>query len=220
VAAPVFLLQTPDVAAVDKAPGDLVIPDRFRKEGPTLFDRTRDALGGELFLVHRLDRETSGVLLFARTADAQRELSAAFEAGGVKKVYRAIVSGAPEAEGGRIDRPIAKGRKGRMVIREGGKPSVTAWALVKRFLEHGLVEARPETGRTHQIRVHLASIGHPISGDRRYDFSKIPPVAPRLALHAMSVSFRLGTRDWTIESPFPPDLSAALARLESGNPDG
>lgn len=205
------------MVAVAKRAGELVIPDRLKTEGPTVFDRVKEALGGgPLWVVHRLDRDTSGVLLFARTAAAHRELSMAFEAGTVKKEYRALADGVPPAgvEEGRVDAPLATGRKGRVVVREDGKPSATRWKLLERFgSAHAWLALFPETGRTHQIRVHLQSIGLPIVGDRKYNFSKVTPVVGRMALHASSVEFLLGAKQHRVEAPLPEDLSRALDML-------
>lgn len=211
-----ILAQSDDFVAVAKRSGDLVIPDRFRAEGPTLFDRVREQLGGTLLLVHRLDRGTSGVLLFARSTAAQRELSGQFEEGGIAKEYRALCDGVPAAAEGRVDAPLAKGRKGRMKIDPAGKPSATKWRVLEIFATHAWIEARPETGRTHQIRVHLASIGLPIVGDDRYNFTKREPVVPRLALHARSIEFAVGGVRHRVEAPEPLDLASALAVLRSG----
>ena len=228
-----ILAQDERVVAVAKRAGDLVIPDRTKSGGPTLFDRTRAALGGgTLLLVHRLDRDTSGVVLFARDADTQRELSRGFEERAVKKEYRALVGAVPEADEGRVDAPLAHGRKGRMVIRAEGKPSATRWRVLERFpgaralppaFEGGVLVPRrpgwawlavePETGRTHQIRVHLASVGMPIEGDEKYDFSGAEPVAPRLALHAMAIEFEVGGKRRRIEAPDASDIAGVIERL-------
>ena len=208
-----ILAEGDGFVAVAKASGDLVIPDRFRKEGPTLFDRAQAQVGGTLLLVHRLDRGTSGVILFARSTGAQRELSLQFEEGGIEKEYLALCDGIAQEASGRIDAPLAKGRKGRMKIDPAGKPSATRWRVLERFAAHTLVEARPETGRTHQIRVHLGSIDLPIVGDDRYNFSKREPVLPRLALHARAIRFSLGGKSHEIAAPLPPDLTATLATL-------
>ncbi len=232
---PAFLARDDSFIAVAKTAGDLVIPDRLRKEGPTLFDRTRAAVGGTLYLVHRLDRETSGVVLFARTVEAQRLLSAAFERGEVEKEYVALVDGLPRADEGRIDLPIAAARKGRMVVRDGGKSAATRWAVRERFARHAgspqertLLAVFPETGRTHQIRVHLAAIGHPLVGDRRYNpawraaAKGDPPPAgspiDRVALHAAAIVFPLSKQRFRVEAPLPADFARALERLRGTEP--
>jgi 23S rRNA-/tRNA-specific pseudouridylate synthase len=170
------------------------------------------------------------VLVFARTAAAHRTLNLGFDAGEPRKVYLAIVRGVPEWSALRVDVPIAKGRKGRMRPGRPGEPeakaSVTAFQVLERFPAAGLalVEARPETGRTHQIRVHLAHARHPLVGDPVYGVRPRPPKGcdpaltaaiqqfPRQALHA----FRLGILhprtglEMAWEAPLPPDLTALL----------
>ena len=181
-----------------------------------MFDRTREALGGgPLFVVHRLDRDTSGVLLFARTAGAHRALSMAFEAGEVAKEYRALVDGVPPlgVTEGRIDAKLATGRKGRVVVRDDGKPSATRWKVLERFDAHAWLALFPETGRTHQIRVHLQSIGLPIVADPRYNFTKAAPAMERLALHAVSVRFTLDGIERNVEAALPDDLADAIVKL-------
>ena len=142
----------------------------------------RQRLPSAVYVVHRLDTGTSGVVVFARTSDAAASLSALFASRALRKTYLARVDGVIDAPL-TIDSPIA------------GKPARTA----VRPLSNGLVEALPETGRTHQIRIHLASIGHPVVGDRRYGGSK----AKRLMLHAWRLEHEtIGT----IEAAPPPDL--------------
>jgi len=137
-----------------------------------------------LWLVHRLDAPTSGVLLFARTADAARALSADFAAGRVQKLYLTLVAGAPAVEQGRIDLPLRVAR-GRSVVADTGRPAATSWCVRRRAAACTLLEVTPHTGRMHQIRAHLAAIGHPVLGDRAYG----GPPAPRLMLHAVALSF-------------------------------
>ncbi len=179
-------------------------------------------------LVHRLDLETSGVTLFARTPGIQRALAEQFRAGRVGKRYLALVAGAPAWEGRTVDLPIApdRTRPGSFAVGPRGRPARTE--LLRRRLFEGsglsaaLVEAHPRTGRTHQIRVHLASVGHPLLGDKRYGGPVLltsrtgaQVVPPRVALHASAVSFehpRLGAM--TLSAPWPADL-ASLERALS-----
>ncbi len=221
------------VLAVDKPAGRLVIPGRSGDE-PSLREEL-EAVHGRLWVVHRLDRGTSGVLLFARTAEAHRTLNLAFDRGAPRKRYLALVRGAPPAEQ-RIDVAIAPARRGRMrPARPGdprGKPSATVVRLLEAFPARpwagggplALVEALPETGRTHQIRVHLADAGFPLAVDPDYGdeeplrgpdartlLARTPLHAARLELEHPATGTSLA-----IEAPLPADLLEALEALRRG----
>jgi tRNA pseudouridine32 synthase/23S rRNA pseudouridine746 synthase len=214
--------------AVDKPPGRLVIPGRVGAEPSLRAELT--AVHGPLWVVHRLDRGTSGVLVFARSAEAHRTLSMAFERGEPEKTYLALVAGLPVEDGWRCEVAIAPGRKGRMRPGRPGepaaKPAVTAFRVLRRFEPRpgrpaaALVEACPETGRTHQIRVHLRCAGHPLLIDPDYgeaaplrdDAGR--PVLDRTPLHAARLA--LAHPDGgglVLEAPLPPDLARAVELL-------
>jgi 23S rRNA pseudouridine1911/1915/1917 synthase len=173
-------------------------------------------LGGEMRpgIVHRLDKETSGVLLVARTDASHRALAAQFAGRTVEKTYLALVHGKVLADSGRITKPIARDpvRRTRMTARLGsGREALTDYRVRKRFEKFTYLEVRIGTGRTHQIRVHLASIGHPVAGDRVYG----APPAERLFLHAWKIAFispATGEKV-TVEAPLPPALETWLAGL-------
>jgi len=173
-------------------------------------------LGGEMRpgIVHRLDKDTSGVLLVARTDLAHRALAAQFAGRTVEKIYVALVHGNVPADSGRITKPIARDpvRRTRMTARlESGREALTDYRVRTRFEKFTYLEVRIGTGRTHQIRVHLASIGHPVAGDRVYG----APPAERLFLHAWRIGFvspATGEKV-TVEAPLPPALEAWLAGL-------
>ena len=198
-------------------------------------------------LIHRLDRDTSGAVLVAKTVDAERELRAAFDEDRVEKEYVAIVEGeyAPTEDGayGLIDLPIGPDgrRSGRMAVTEaGGKEARTEVRVERRFRGYSLLECRPRTGRTHQIRVHLAEIGFPLAVDPMYGrrsalyLSEIksgyrpkkgrpePALLARLSLHARRLRFpRVGAPNElhvTVESPIPRDLERALKQLAKVRP--
>jgi len=215
------------VLAVDKPAGRLVIPGRTPGE-PSLREELEAALG-RLWVVHRLDRGTSGVLVLARTAEAHRTLNLAFDRGEPRKTYLAIVRGSP-ADEFRVDVPIAAGRKGRMRPGHPGepraKPAATAFRTIERFPARegrpdlALVECRPETGRTHQIRVHLAEAGAPLAVDP--DYGDPGPLAlpgsavlERTPLHASRLALRHPAtgEPLVLEAPLAPDLRAALEAL-------
>jgi tRNA pseudouridine32 synthase/23S rRNA pseudouridine746 synthase len=180
-------------------------------------------------VVHRLDRGTSGVLVFARDAAAHRALNLQFERGQPRKTYLALVAGLPPAEL-TVDLAITAARKGRMrPARPGettGKPASTAFRLVEPLPARGgrpamaLVEARPATGRTHQIRVHLLAAGHPLAFDPDYG-DQVPlrdaagaVVLARTPLHAARLELaHPDGRPLSLEAPLPADLAAALALL-------
>lgn len=168
-------------------------------------------------IVHRLDKETSGVILVARNDRAHQALAAQFADRSVRKVYLALVHGAVRGEQGRIDTPVARDpvRRVRMTTRLGsGRTALSEYRVVRRLPHHTLLEVRIGTGRTHQIRVHLASIGHPVAGDRLYGAPAGAPF-PRFFLHAASIGFaHPASGEWMeIEAPLPGELEQWLACL-------
>jgi 23S rRNA pseudouridine1911/1915/1917 synthase len=178
-------------------------------------------------LVHRLDLETSGVTVFGRHPAAVRALSLQFRDGRVEKRYRALAQGLPGFDAATCDQPLGgdPNRPGLQCVSPRGRPASTAFRTLRRFDGPGaaLLEARPATGRTHQIRVHALSLGHPLLGDRRYGGPALLTtpagrrlLAPRVALHALSISFSHPTgRACTFEAPWPADLHAIEQALAS-----
>nr|WP_153864777.1 MULTISPECIES: RNA pseudouridine synthase [Myxococcaceae] len=214
---------------VDKPAGVLVIPGRSEEAGPSLREQLEAQLRRKVYVVHRLDRDTSGALVFALDAAVHRTLSMAFEEGRVRKRYLALVEGRLEAPQ-RVELALAAGRKGRMrPARPGeeGKPSVTEVRPVERFSTASLVEAEPLTGRTHQIRVHLTAIGHPLLMDHQYARDTpltaadlggegTQPVLARTPLHAARLEWPAlaGVAAGAVEAPLPADMAAAIALLQ------
>jgi 23S rRNA pseudouridine1911/1915/1917 synthase len=180
-------------------------------------------------LIHRLDKDTSGLLVVARTPEAHTRLVAALAAREIERTYLAVCGGAMTG-GGTVDAPIGRHRaqRTRMVVRSDGREAVTHYRIVKRYRAHTLVRVQLETGRTHQIRVHLAHIGHPIVGDpvyagrRRIPAGCTPALAaalasfPRQALHAtrLALVHPLTGRQMQWEAPLPDDMERLLAALE------
>ena len=186
-----ILAATDRWLAVDKPAGLAIQPDRERArrsvEELLRVQLKRDGAPHQLFLVHRLDTGTSGVVVFARSREVAAELSAAFAGGAMRKLYVAVVEG-QVTDAVTIDTPVRE------------KSALTLVRPLRSSQFGTLIEAEPKTGRTHQIRVHLASIRHPVAGDRRYG-STIN--APRLMLHAHRLEHPL---IGSVESPVPPDF--------------
>lgn len=177
------------IVVVDKPAGLLAVPGRGAAGQDNLLARVQ-ALHADAQVVHRLDMATSGLIVYARGAVAQRALSMAFAARRVDKRYVAIVEGEVEGDGGTVDAPLAADwprRPCQIVDAVHGKPALTRWRVIGRRAGATRLELEPVTGRSHQLRVHLQAIGHPIRGDALY--APAPLGADRLLLHACSLAF-------------------------------
>jgi RluA family pseudouridine synthase len=231
----IIVFEDDDIVVVNKSSGMLTIPDRYKPVLPNLYN----LLGlkyGKIFIVHRLDKETSGIVIFAKNAEAHRDLSMRFENGEVSKTYFAITYGIFKEIEREINLPIAplKKKKGVMAVdRQHGKPSVTAYKVMGTSQGCTYVEVSPKSGRTHQIRVHLAAIGHPILNDGLYNRPEaiicgapmaepegtsgqhikndIEKLITRLALHAGRIRFFHHKRNEYIEIEAPISGDMALA---------
>ena len=218
-----ILYEDPDVLAVNKPAGMVVHSGAGRHSGTlvnALLHRfgKLSTVGGDLRpgIVHRLDRLTSGVILVARSDSAHRHLAEQFSSRQVEKVYVALVHGRMKADHGRITTPIARDpvRRVRMTAKLArGRHAITEYKVLRRFDKFTLLEVRIGTGRTHQIRVHLASIGHPVAGDKLYG-------APdgkleRYFLHAQSIAFTSPSSGQRVRvtAPLPSELSRYLDHL-------
>ncbi len=186
--------------AIDKPAGLLSVPGRGPEKADCAWRRLQ-AIHPEAIPVHRLDMETSGLLLFARDADAHRALSRAFERREVEKRYVAIVHGAPCSDAGEIDLPLIVDWPRRPLQKldlEHGKRSLTRWRVLERHAATTRLALEPLTGRSHQLRLHLAALGHPIVGDPLYGR---PDGAVRLLLHAERLAFTLDGVAVSLEAP-------------------
>ena len=173
-------------------------------------------------IVHRLDKETSGVLLVAKNDAAHRGLSEQFAGRHLRKEDLALVSGVPRLQSGVIERAISRHpvHRERMTVGEGGRPARTDWEIVEAFGgPAALLRCRIHSGRTHQIRVHLKSIGHPLLGDRVYGWKPDPalPAPPRVMLHAERIAFLhpVTARPLDVRAPLPEDFEQLLAALRN-----
>jgi 23S rRNA pseudouridine1911/1915/1917 synthase len=218
-----ILYEDDDVVAVNKPAGMVVHAGAGAHSGTltnALVHRfgALSEVGGDSRpgIVHRIDRYTSGVLLVARNDTAHLSLARQFASRTVEKVYIALVHGAIKAETGRITKPIARDpvRRTRMTARlDSGRTAITEYKVLRCFAKFTLLEVRIGTGRTHQIRVHLASIGHAVAGDKLYGAPAGP--SARFFLHAARISFDRPTtgKRITVEAPLPRELEAWLASL-------
>jgi tRNA pseudouridine32 synthase / 23S rRNA pseudouridine746 synthase len=188
----VVLHADAELLVVNKPSGLLSVPAKPPGPADCLEARVRAAFPGAR-LVHRLDLETSGVVVFARSRLAQRHLNWQFERRGVRKTYIARVTGRVAAEAGRIELPLAcdwPNRPRQMVCHDRGRPARTDWRVIGREPEVTRLELAPLTGRSHQLRVHLSAIGHPILGDPIYAGPSARAAAERMQLHALALAFR------------------------------
>ena len=209
----VILHQDAQVLVVDKPAGLLSVPGKLAGRQDCLETRLRHAVPNSL-LVHRLDCDTSGVMIFARSKAAQGYLGQEFEQRRARKTYLAVVSGQVAGEAGRIDLPIGADwpmRPRQKVDREHGRPAQTDWQVLERRDASTVLRLHPLTGRSHQLRVHLLSLGHPIQGDPIYDPDNAPEF-PRLMLHAETLSLHHpGSGQWvTYAAPCPIHIGKIL----------
>ncbi|MBI5069859.1 MAG: RluA family pseudouridine synthase [Deltaproteobacteria bacterium] len=207
------------LAAFDKPAGVPSQPTLTSDRGH-LPELAAQLLGGPVLPVHRLDRETSGAVVLARTREAAAALSLAFREGTAAKRYLALCARAPSPPEGRIDLPLGPDprRPGRRMVLPSGEPAVTGWrTLAVGPSGEAAVEARPETGRTHQIRVHLAHLGAPLLGDARYGGPRrlLELAVPRVMLHALRLELPhpLTGAPLRFEAPLPADLLAVARAL-------
>jgi RluA family pseudouridine synthase len=205
------------LVVVNKPAGLPTLPDGYVKDAPNLVEILNHSYD-RVWIVHRLDRDTSGVIVFARSAEIHRALNAQFDTRRVSKIYHAIVRGTPEWEAIVVDQPLRPDgdRRHRTIVDAvRGKPAVTHLHVIERFDQQALIEAVPETGRTHQIRVHLAFQGYPIVADALYGDGQGVAGLTRLGLHARSLAFEhpITHKAMRFDAPYPEDFASALKNL-------
>jgi 23S rRNA pseudouridine1911/1915/1917 synthase len=230
----IIVFENENFVAINKPAGLLSIPDRTQSE-PSLKDMLLHKYG-TIFTVHRLDKDTSGMIVFAKDEVTHKFLSQAFEERRVEKFYQGIVHGSPAEKKGTIDAPISEHliQKGLMVIHRNGKPSVTDYEVIEDYKSYSLLQFQLHTGRTHQIRVHCKNIGHPLACDelygdgkpvllsslkKKYKLSKHDeeerPMLNRLALHSYCLKFSdAAGQPFNLIAELPKDMRALLQQLK------
>jgi 23S rRNA pseudouridine1911/1915/1917 synthase len=229
------LYEDDDLVIVNKPAGVLVIPDRFGTEGASLNKLLEQSLQQQVWVVHRIDRYTSGAVCFAKSEASHKYLSKLFQDRGIEKYYLGLLNGRPVPEEGMIEKAIIEhpAIKGKMTVAKKGKASITDYKVLEQWPLHSLVQFRIHTGRTHQIRVHMQSIGNSLLCDDLYGDGKPfflssvkkkyrlsdneeneRPLISRLALHAWKLEF--DKEDGThvsAEAPLPKDMAATVKQL-------
>lgn len=234
------LYEDDDILIVNKPAGMLVVPDRFNAALPSLNKTMEKKAGQKVWVVHRLDRDTSGVLCFAKNEVAHRYLSILFQERDVNKYYAGLVTGIVVPDNGRIENFIAEhpANNGKMIVARKGKVAVTDYKVAEQWPLYALMQFQIHTGRTHQIRVHMQSIGHPLVCDplygdgkpfmlsdikRKYRMSEKDeeerPLLSRLALHAYKLEFYKEDGTAVVaEAPLPKDMAACVKQLNKWCP--
>ncbi len=229
-----IISRTKNFIVLNKPSGLLSIPDREGKQ--TSLKQLLQTTIGYAYTVHRLDRDTSGIIVFALNEKMHRHLSIQFEGRETVKIYNGIVIGSPINVTGIINEPIAEhpNHKGVMRVHRKGKESITEYEVLEKYLKYSLLKFRIHTGRTHQIRVHMKHIGHPIACDhtygdgkplmlselkRKFKLSKSEeeerPLLNRLALHSSILEFKgIGGESHYFEAPLPKDMQATINQLQ------
>lgn len=228
-----IIYEDENLVGINKPSGLLSVPDREGKE--TSLKKLLKEKYGSIFTVHRLDRDTSGLILFAKNEISHKDLSMQFEGRRTKKIYRGLVNGSLPETKGSIDFRITEhpALNGKMIIHRTGKESLTDFEVVEDFKIYSYVEFQIHTGRTHQIRIHMKEYGHPIVCDTIYgdgkpvlvsslkskfklskDAEEEKPILGRLALHAYQLSFTGNNGEIIqLEAPLPKDMRATLQQL-------
>ena len=235
---PAIIFENDHFLAVNKPSGMLTIPDRHDETVPSL-QKILNEKYGRIFTVHRLDKDTSGIILFAKDEVTHKYLSQLFEERKVEKYYQALVLGTPANATGTVDAPITENtvQRGVMIIHRRGKQSITGYQVMESFGNYSLLQFTLHTGRTHQIRVHMQHIGHPVLCDavygdgkpflistikKKYKLSKQEeeekPILNRLALHSYQLKFKdQQGEEHTLTAEHAKDIRALLQQLRKHN---
>jgi tRNA pseudouridine32 synthase/23S rRNA pseudouridine746 synthase len=211
---PRVLFEDEVLVAVDKPAGVATAAGGGIDDEGSLHAWVTRHVGERTFIVHRLDRGTSGAVVFAKTADTHRRLSQAFESREVAKRYLAVVEGHVPRASGEVAERLRTFGSGRVGVDPEGSPAETRYRRLERLRDADLLEVEPQTGRRHQIRVHCYAIGHPVLGDTRYGADRPVGGAPRLMLHAAEL--RLPVADGeplVVRADPPPDFESVVASL-------
>ncbi len=225
------IYEDDNYAVVEKQAGVLTIPDRYKPELFNLYTALNEKYK-KIFIVHRLDKDTSGVIVFAKNAEAHRDLSIKFEKGEARKTYLAVIKGVPEKEKGIIDLPLAplKNYKNIMAVNyKDGKKALTSYRILQKYNGCSLAEVKLLTGRMHQIRAHFRAIGNPLALDVLYNDKHKTKITAgeilgtddnreliaRLTLHAAQLQFTgIQGNSFKFGAPLPPDMVLLIKTLQ------
>lgn len=230
-----IIFEDEDILAVNKKSGIAVIPERVMENRP-LNEEIAIYLGFPPLVVHRIDKTTSGIVLFAKNKKTHTALNKLFMERKIEKIYWAIVRGFFAYDYFQANYPLKEIGNKTIVSLEKGQEAITEFFVKEKFRDYTLIEARPHTGRQHQIRVHLSFMGTPILCDPLYGFKESvylsslkkknwkhnkeeieKPILDRTALHALQLRFRYKRKDFVLEAPLPKDMKATLHQLRKWN---
>ena len=213
-----IIFSDDSIIVINKPSGLATVPGGWEEDAPSLV-KLLEVDYGRIWVVHRLDKATSGVIVFARNAEVHRILSLLFETRSISKSYHALVNGLPAWDEHTARHPlrINVGHSHRTVVDHSkGKSSETTFRVLERLPNHTLLEATPATGRTHQIRVHAYALGYPLLGDTLYSAPETDLIG-RPALHAQSLEFTFENKPFNFTAPYPEDFAQALTKLRAGH---